>query len=227
MSMSDAPATGQRGAGTPASGSGRRSVSILGLSFVSGLNILSLAFLTYHFAGHPDQAASRPADPPPLDDALMTAASPASKAALAAESASGNIDLVPASRLVLNIASSIAATESEGGHQSDEQPMTLAAPSTDGSSMTAGRDPDRGHWVQVGALSKEPAARRYWSGLKRRHPALLGRREPRYFSPSEVGGSLYHIRLGPMSTEAASRLCDQLAIKGADCFCLGTGSNQS
>ncbi|MGI9419860.1 MAG: SPOR domain-containing protein [Geminicoccaceae bacterium] len=220
MSMSDAPATGQRGAGTSSSGSSRRSVSILRLSFVSGLNVLSLAFLAYHFAGHPDKAASRPADPPPLDDALMTAA-------LAGESASGNVDLVPASRLVLNIASGIAATESEDQRQSGEQPMTLAAPSTDASSMTAGNNPDRGHWVQVGALSKEPAARRYWSGLKRRNAALLGRQEPRYFSPSEVGGSLYHIRLGPMSTEAASQLCDQLTFKGADCFCLAVGSNQS
>ena len=85
---------------------------------------------------------------------------------------------------------------------------------------TAANIPERtsGHLVQLGALSKEATAMRYWSGLKAQHAALLQGREPRYFGPGDVGGGLYHIRLGPMTSDAAVALCTKLEAEGADCF---------
>ena len=218
MSMPDPPTTDQPGEGTQSSGSGRRPASIVGLSIVSGLNVLCLAFLAYHFAGHPDQPEVGPAETSPLGETMM--ATPSSSEPT--EDIGGNIDLAPASKLVLSIASGIMVTESDPDGQGDSRRVVPSNFSVDRNSTPAQGDQPAEHWVQLGALSKEIVARRYWSDLKRRHAALLESREPRYFGPAEVGGSLYHVRVGPMSVEAASTLCGQLVTDGADCFCIGS-----
>lgn len=78
-----------------------------------------------------------------------------------------------------------------------------------------------GHWVQLGAMSNEAAARRYWSDLKSRHGATLEQQEARYFGPDDVGGSLHHVRLGPMERASAVALCRELQAKSVDCFASG------
>ncbi len=75
-----------------------------------------------------------------------------------------------------------------------------------------------GHWVQLGAMSNEAAARRYWSDLKSRYAATLEQKEARYFGPDDVGGSLHHVRIGPMERVSAAALCHELQAKNVDCF---------
>lgn len=227
MSGTSAPehhTTEGRDDGSPSSRHGRRSPSILGLSIVSGLNVISLAFLAYHFAGHPYEMAA-----PQAANELRVATTPLQKSEAVGtpETISGNIDLVPISKLVVSIASGFDITGGELADQRDGGPMIPTAAVQSGTTAPARPDTSSGHWVQLGALSKEATARRYWSGLKQRHATLLRGREPLYFGPMDVGGSLYHIRLGPMAGAAAARLCKELAADDADCFCVSPDNKRS
>lgn len=78
-----------------------------------------------------------------------------------------------------------------------------------------------GHWVQLGAMSNEGAARRYWSDLKSRYATTLEQQQARYFGPDDVGGNLHHVRLGPMERASAVALCRKLQAKSVDCFVSG------
>ncbi|MGI9501711.1 MAG: SPOR domain-containing protein, partial [Geminicoccaceae bacterium] len=131
----------------------------------------------------------------------------------------GNIDFAPMSELVVSVASGI---EKASGDMSDQQAMnTPPARTTRSAALTSpGDERDPRSWVQLAALSDMDTAERVWSSLKERHTALLSDRKPRYFGPDEVGGSFYHIRIGPMATDAAMTLCDALEAEGADCFCI-------
>lgn len=197
----------------------RRSASVLGLSLISGLNIVCLVFLVSHFVGHQDKSVQMPIDnkraeiegvdrTPPNTEIVAASKSQGHSPGLA--DTSGNIEFAPASKLVLSIASGIDTSIQATANQERRETSSRPTPS----------EPNTEHWVQLGALSKQLTATSYWSNLKKRHAALLQNQTPRYFGPNEVGGSLFHIRLGPMPRDHAEGLCDKLRTDGADCFCV-------
>lgn len=218
-SSSEHHATEGRSDGSPSCGHDRRSPSVLGLSIVSGLNVVSLAFLAYHFAGHPDETTSPPAERPAVNDLMVATPSlPRADVVGTSETVRGNVDLLPSTKRIISIASGFDIEDEERDDRQAGGPTTPAAVVTTGAVRSTESDMSPGHWVQLGALSKETTARRYWSGLKQRHAALLRGQEPRYFGPEDVGGSLFHIRLGPMDSDAAVDLCEALTAENADCF---------
>lgn len=224
MSAPEHPVTGKPGEPPQPSDGAPRSASILGLSIVSGLNVISLAFIAYHYAGHPDALPAAPTGGPTSGD-LMTAGQSWPPAGLVTTTASafGNVDLLPASKHVIEIASGIV--NEHGSLTERQEAATVSRPRTAETSAEAGDRP--GYWVQLGALSKEDTAHRYWTTLKRRHATLLQNQEPRYFGPADGGGDLFHIRLGPLEGDAASGLCEKLEAEGADCFCVRPSDEQS
>ena len=227
-SSSEHHAAEGRSDGSPSCGHGRRSPSVLGLSIVSGLNVVSLAFLAYHFAGHPDETTSPPAEQPAANGLMVATPSlPRSDVVGTSETARGNVDLLPSTKRIISIASGFDIENDERDDRQEGGPTTPAAAVAAGVVRSAKSDMQSEHWVQLGALSKETTARRYWSGLKQRHAALLRGREPRYFGPEDVGGSLFHIRLGPMDGDAAADLCEALTAKNADCFRIGPESGMT
>ena len=206
--------------GSPSAGSRRTPPSIFGLLIVSGLNVISLGFIAYHFAGHPDEPAEPSLGRPAASNVAGVTALPQMPIdAEAKQEPLGNIELAPAPKRILGIASHIEALERASDCQRKAcASVMLAAASrlTKTANDNPGKAPE--HWLQLGALSNETTAMQYWSRLETRHAALLQGREPRYFGPGDVGGSLYHIRLGPMTGDAAAALCRELEASGADCF---------
>ncbi len=214
MSEPERQASQERNGEALTDGSGRMSRSVIGLSIISGLNVLCLAFMVFHFAGHSDDPVAEAAEP-----SANTAVAGTERSRMAM-GVFGNIDFAPMPELVLSVASGI---DKAGGDMSDERAMNMppSARTTRSAALTFPDDErDPRSWVQLAALSNMDTAERVWSGLKERHAALLSDRKPRYFGPDEVGGSFYHIRIGPMATDAAMTLCDALEAEGADCFCI-------
>ena len=197
---------------SPSSDLGRKPPSILGLSIVSGLNLICLGFIAFHFVGHPDEPAS--AEPPQASEVAGVATPPKTQAIVAiARKPKGNVDFLPAPKHVLSIASHIDGIETVLAKRRTEGETVISAAATPKNPQKPPK-----HWVQLGALSEEASAKRYWSDLKARHESLFRDQEPRYFGPSDVGGGLYHIRLGPMASEDATAFCRKLKAQGADCF---------
>ncbi len=195
---------------------------ILSLSAVSGLNIACLAFITYHFATHPLDPMVVPGEHS-LSSTASDAGVPRSNPVpiSLATDAPGNVELVPAAKNVISIVSSFPLPDRKLVERREKisTTSTIVEDPTETKVADAGEPLD--HWVQLGALSKETAAQRYWSALKLRHNSLLQDWEPHYLGPAEVNGSLYHVRLGPMTGETAAGLCEKLEAEGADCFCIG------
>ena len=234
------PEIDERSEGEPSSRPHRKSPSTLVLAVLSVLNFAALAMLIHHFASSPDgpapaairqvashdmQLAPVPSAPPPSPE--PSAQPPMDRISQNGDitRAAGNVDLAPAARHVLLIAAGIADPP-------DRSPVKLQPDETDDTEETAAVVPPSsahspGHWVQLGALSKTATASRYWSSLKRSHATLLRDRTPRIFGPDDVGGSLYHLRIGPMADEAAASLCMKLAAEGADCFCVAPSAERS
>lgn len=222
------PAIEERDGGHPSPRSGRQRSSIFGLSIVSGLNVACLAFIAYHFAAHPRDAKVAPNVVSGTTDMMNADANrPMEITNKTASDVLGNVDLAPASKQVISIASGFDLTDMKPADRRENVSLTSTEfEESDADGVPGTGEPSR-HWVQLGALSKEATARRYWSALKLRHGSLLRERVPRYFGPTEVGGGLYHIRLGPMAAHAASRLCKRLAAEGADCFCVSPDDDAS
>lgn len=238
MSDSDPPvrATSEEGEGERTSSTtGRRKPSIIGLSIVSGLNVICLAFIAYHFAGH-QTASVAPTGETPITDVTPDDGTGLSERLSQAvdeepsrlEFASGNVAFAPTSNMIVQIASGYV----EGGKADDvangdqiergvDKPETVAKATLQEEPPFEDVDGPPVYWIQLGALSKESTALRYWTTLKQRHDASLHDRKPRIFGPPKVGGRLYHIRLGPMSADEAASLCENLREDGADCFSLG------
>ncbi len=190
--------------------------SILGLGLVSVLNIGCVAFIAYHFASHREEPVY----------------------AQALELRPGNISLEPASTQLLAVASSIEQTSpaEEIAERLIDLPMpfeasplpispqpeqeAMAAAEPDNVSTESGESAETQHWVQLGALSRMATARSYWSKLQDNHDVLLGTYQPAFFGPDQVGGSLYHIRVGPLGESTARALCLDLQQANTDCFCL-------
>lgn len=173
--------------------------SILGMGVVSALNVTCLLFFAYHFTTHDDE----PAIAAPL------------------ELRSGNVSFEPVSGQLLTIASHVEQARLNNGETTVEK--IVAARSTppilaqsNGSTETTELAV---HWVQLGALSKIATARSYWHKLLRDHNDLLSLYKPSFVGPDQVGGSLYHVRVGPLPAAEAATLCSDLQQTGADCFC--------
>lgn len=226
MATSKHSPAGKQGDNPQPSESNRRLPSFLGLSIVSALNVVCLAFLVLHFIAHQNQASRIPVDftIAGIDGLDAISLHPLTRSATAANQnhaselnyATGNIELVPTSKLVIGIATGMQ--EPVGREDNDFVEVVETVTSVP---LVATRSNEyAGHWVQLGALSKKATATYYWSSLKNRHAILLQGQTPRYFGPSDVGGNLYHIRLGPMVKDVAKGLCDRLRTDGADCFCV-------
>lgn len=200
-------------------GFGRKAPSTLGLLIVSGLNVICLAFIIYHFADHPKKMESAAFELTVAARDSLTATMPERARPLG-----GNIDFALLSTDVVSIASGIDYKGKESAEKPRDKGNTGSETASPTSLIETNDDESREHWVQLGALSEERTARRYWSVLQERHAPLLQNHEPGYFSPLDVGGSLYHIRLGPMTGDVASELCDRLQAEGADCFCISSNS---
>ncbi len=196
--------------------SASNSRSILGLGLVSVLNVGCVAFIAYHFATHREE----PVHAQPL------------------ELRPGNVSFESASSHLLAIASSIEQTSPAEAAaetlidlpmpfepapmpvvpQSEDDAAAAAEPDATGTEST--KSTPTQHWVQLGALSRMATARSYWSKLQDNHDDLLGSYQPNFIGPDQVGGSLYHIRVGPFEENAARDLCLDLQQAGSDCFCL-------
>ena len=195
----------------PSKGADRRLPSVLSLAIVSGLNVICLAFMVFHFASHSEQTAVAN---------VNLAANATQKmpeqpvSGHTANSVVGNVDFAVTSKRLISIASHVDTNN-------DNKPVDRAGSDeiTDRVGRGGPSEPI-GTWVQIGALSEMATAERYWSSLKKNQTSLLNDQEPRYFGPDDVGGSLYHIRLGPMTNEAADRLCSRLESNGVDCYCI-------
>jgi len=192
--------------------SDRRPPSILALAFVSGLNVICLAFIAFHFASHSDEERTTSASAAIADTQEMP-----SLPSMQTETtdAVGNIDFAPTSKRLTSIASYVDMIDDEPIIDQENDPIPATGVAGRGGPVAA-----LGSWVQVGALSEEETAKHYWSDLKKRYVSLLEGQDPRFFGPDDVGGSYFHIRLGPMTEDAAEELCDRLETKGVDCFCV-------
>ncbi len=199
--------------------------SLLGLGLVSVLNIGCIAFVAYHFSSD----RTEPAHAQPLS--LRP----------------GNVALEPASSKILPVASAIEQTAKRssgspadqvagnfsiqpGPSSSDNQEMAgLTEPSGMGGPFKAQASPadETVHWVQLGALSKTATANSFWEKLRKSHATLLHSHQPSIFGPDQVGGSLYHLRVGPLNIEAAEDLCSALQEAGTDCFCIDSEGQQT
>ncbi len=209
----------------------RRSVSVIGLSIVSALNIACLAFVVFHYIGHenaatqspPDlhTASSEPISPMPRRPVVTPKNVAENQNATSTIGVLGNIGFAPTSKRVISIASGIDDIPLP---PSEPPAQKLAAHSDDSkvkSDTLETAKIDAGAWVQLGALSTKATATSYWAHLAEKHRAILdGQASPQYIGPETVGGSLFHIRLGPMNDAEAEKLCEQLQSDGADCFCI-------
>ena len=194
---------------------------IFGLSVVSGLNIACLAFMTYHFTTHPPDQVILPVEhsaASEVSDALVQTTDSVTLGS--GPDVRGNVDLASANKKVISIASGFSMLDGGLIDRRENVSQTLSMSYESAEDKAKDTNESLSHWVQLGALSKKTTAHRYWSGLKLRHQLLLHDREVRYFGPEEIDGSLYHVRLGPMTGEAATELCEKLKTEGADCFCI-------
>jgi hypothetical protein len=216
------PAIEEPKPGTPSSDYGRKPPSVLGFSIVSALNVICLGFIAYHFASHPDEPAAASIKLPQAGDVADIEMPPRAKPIAAiARKPLGNVDFLPAQKRILSIASHIDGSDKVPATRRKRGELVIPGAATRSAAATSSNPKETPeHWVQLGALSEEIAARRYWSGLKARHEASLQGQEPHYFGPKDVGGGLFHIRLGPMASDAATALCKRLEAEGADCFCI-------
>lgn len=230
MSEPEHGATDEEAGGPRRQGSERRQVSVIGLSIVSVLNVLCLAFVVFHFVGHEsgdaqsvavDQSvSSQPINPMPQRPKATSGTGLDNPRPTGSVGVLGNIDFAPTTQSVIAIASGVDGTSSLDTEP--ELPGLTVVPATkkaDPIEETATIDTE--YWVQLGALSNETTAKSYWSRLSKKHDVLLDGRTPQYFGPDSVGGSLFHLRVGPMGAEQAEKLCRNLQSEGADCFCVG------
>jgi hypothetical protein len=210
--------------------SDRRSVSVIGLSIVSALNIACLAFVIFHFVGHEGggslspagdrMATTDPVSPMPLRPIAATVSGAHDRQAIESIRALGNIEFARTSRLAIAIASGVDETPLPASSQPSRGTPQLSKAQPGATHELHAKNDVPGHWVQLGALSKEATAHSYWSHLRKKHKTLLDGQTPQYFGPDAVGGSLYHIRLGPMTAGEAEGLCKKLLSDGADCYCV-------
>ena len=230
MSKPEDGAAGETSNRLPRQNHERRQVSVIGLSIVSALNIVCLALVAFHHLGHGSNANQSAANdrsgtPETLNPIPPRLSSPSAIGSdnphpVGSVGVLGNIDFAHVEQRIIAIASGVEeatlpsseidlrwSSAERAGQQADF--ITTEMPKT-----------DSGFWVQLGALSKETTAKSYWSHLSKKHAGLLNGQTPRYYGPDDVGGSMYHLRVGPMASDQAEWLCESLQSEGADCFCV-------
>lgn len=212
----------------PATLAGQHPLSIKGLVIVAGLNIACMVLMVYYFTANQgysamasnqsDLAAER------LQDSFRLHPKPVveDKADRVVESLppvrnQGNVGF---GAMTINIASFIPGQDLISVDRPDEPLSWLDEGSSFAETTIARFEEEGDQWVQLGALSHISTARRYWKKLLNDHEALLQRWTPRYVGPNEGGGSLYHLRIGPMAAKVAAKLCKDLKAGGAECFCM-------
>ncbi|GGC69309.1 SPOR domain-containing protein [Chelatococcus reniformis] len=72
--------------------------------------------------------------------------------------------------------------------------------------------------VQLGAPGSEHEAREVFANLKRRYPAQLGPLQPTIVKAQSGGRTVYRVRVGEMSRDEATKLCQRLKSAGGSCF---------
>lgn len=184
--------------------------SILGMALVSAINIGCVVFIAFHYTTHANE-------PGPTVEIKLPP---------------GNVSLETSAFNFLAIASNTAqaSPHNPGMAVATELPEPGMTPSSTEDEpapdpeMTAANEEQ--HWVQLGALSKIATARSYWSRLQKSHTDLLNAHQPSFVGPDQVGGSLFHIRVGPLAAEQAAGLCSDLQQAGTDCFCIAADGDE-
>ena len=209
----------------------RRSVSVVGLSIVSALNIACLAFVVFHYIDHggtapqspPDlrTVASEPIGPMPRRPAVTPKNVVENQNTTPTIGVLGNIGFAPTSNRIISIASGIDDLSLTPSDPTLPELADKPNGSRGKSDNLRAANTDTSAWVQLGALSTKATATSYWAHLAEKHGAILdGQAPPQFVGPETVGGALFHIRLGPMDETKADQLCEQLQSDGADCFCI-------
>jgi len=114
--------------------------------------------------------------------------------------------------------------DTEPQSRSTVPPDTTALPAKVGakvSRMSVSTQAEPEYQLQLGALPTEEAAWQEWNRLRRIHSDLLGQVRPigtRVETTDE--GSLWRVRLGPISGEAAEKICTELKRRHAPCLIL-------
>lgn len=76
-----------------------------------------------------------------------------------------------------------------------------------------------GYYVQVSAQKSEDEAKSSFRGIQARHASLLGGHQP-VIRRKDLGskGVFYGAQVGPLSREAAAKLCEDLKAAGQSCM---------
>lgn len=189
-----------------------KSPSVIGLALVSALNIACVAFIVFHNTTHDN-------------DSVATGE---------VERRAGNISLEPTKASLLAIASRIEGEILPAEASAAELTVASLPPDIDPVWTTATNSPIAGskkanatdaeetqRWVQLGALSDPETAHSYWAKLQKKNKELLSDHQPTVVGPDQAGGSLYHLRVGPLAAVHAGHLCQDLQQAGQDCYCIG------
>ncbi len=94
----------------------------------------------------------------------------------------------------------------------------MAAPSATQSAPAAAASPGSGFSVQLAAEGSEEAARSKFNRLRTQYGDVLSNLNPVIRNAEVNGRSIYRVRVGNMSREEASGLCERLKADGGSCF---------
>ncbi|MCA3564213.1 MAG: SPOR domain-containing protein [Methylocystis sp.] len=97
-------------------------------------------------------------------------------------------------------------------------PTSMAAPSATQSAPAAAASPGSGFSVQLAAEGSEEAARSKFNRLRTQYGDVLSSLNPVIRNAEVNGRSIYRVRVGNMSREEASGLCERLKADGGSCF---------
>jgi hypothetical protein len=97
-------------------------------------------------------------------------------------------------------------------------PLTTALASTGPAAERSGGG-GSGYYVQVSAQKSEDEAKSSFRGIQARHGSLLGGHQP-VIRRKDLGskGVFYGAQVGPLSREAAAKLCEDLKAAGQSCM---------
>jgi cell division septation protein DedD len=159
--------------------------------------------------GAPNRAQPQPRVVPPA--ARPAPAQPS--AAAAAEDANAPLPITPqANRVPQQPERSAAIVPGTVPASTPTAPATTqstsAAPASGGGSFT----------VQVAAEGSEDAAQAKFNRLRSQYGDVLGSANPSIRSAEVNGRSVYRVRVGQMSREEATSLCERLKASGGSCF---------
>lgn len=108
----------------------------------------------------------------------------------------------------------MAAAQADSDMDQKAAELAGLAPAAGAASATPGTAIGGTHYVQVVSVPSESGAESEWQKLQKAHAAELGGQGYR-IQQANLGerGTYYRVQVGPMSKDAANRLCDSLKAK--------------